>query len=258
MRVALGVLMSLGIVGLLVLAFTPRQGSANSAAESTSPASSAPIASATPSESAAPVESEPPAPVITDVTVIGDGWTSGSNADSGPEARWTTLVGQQLAIETRPAGAAGAGYVSTGGSGQTYADLLEGTDAATGALLVIGSSNDAGSSYDEIFGAAASLYAAVAERSPGVPVVVIGPAYLEAAAGLGSAELTNRDAVRDAAVAAGLTFVDPVAEDWFGAEDDSLVAANGVNPNDAGQAYLAERIAPTVQALLGSSHPAVE
>lgn len=249
-RVALGILMSLAIVALLVLAFLPRQAPATSASE---PASAPTSATPSPgeSESPAPVETPAPAPAITDLTIIGDGWTSGSNADSGPDARWPALVGDQFGLETRPNGASGSGYVSSGTASLTFAGLAEQIDPNTGAILVVGSSNDSDGTYDTIYAAATELYAALSQRAPGVPVVVIGPAYLEAAAGLSPAEVTNRDAVRDAATAAGLTFVDPVAEDWFAAEDASLVAANGVNPNDAGQAYLAERIAPTVQALLG-------
>ncbi|WP_207454596.1 SGNH/GDSL hydrolase family protein [Herbiconiux sp. SYSU D00978] len=251
-RVALGVLMSLGIVALLVMAFLPRQAPSTAAGEpAAEPTTAAPIASAPPSEPAAPVETAPSAPAITNITVIGDGWTSGSSANSGPDALWPALIGQQFAVETRPAGAPGSGYVASGSSGSTFLDLVQESDPATGAIVVFGSSNDSGATYDELYASAAELYEALAQRSPDAPVLVIGPAYLESAEGLSSEEITNRDAIRDAAVAAGLTFVDPVAEDWFAAEDPELVAANGVNPNDDGQVYLAERIAPSIQALLG-------
>lgn len=240
--------MSLAIVALLVLAFLPRQVPPTSASEPVPvPTSAAPSSDA----GASPAQETPaPAPAITNLTVIGDGWTSGSTADSGPEARWPAIVSGRLGVEARPAAASGSGYISSGSSGLTFAGLAEEIDPNTGAILVVGSSNDSDGTYDAIYGAASELYAGLSQRAPGVPVVVIGPAHLEAAEGLSEAEIANRDAVRDAATAAGLTFVDPVAEDWFAAEDASLVAANGVNPNDAGQAYLADRIAPTIEALL--------
>jgi hypothetical protein len=56
-----------------------------------------------------------------------------------------------------------------------------------------------------------------------------------------------RDAVRDAAVAAGVTFVDPLVEEWF-TGGVGLIADDGVSPNDAGHAYLAGVLEPYLPA----------
>ena len=44
-------------------------------------------------------------------------------------------------------------------------------------------------------------------------------------------------------------FVDPLAEGWFVGRPD-LIGADGVHPNDAGHAYLAEKIAPLIRSQL--------
>ena len=49
--------------------------------------------------------------------------------------------------------------------------------------------------------------------------------------------------------AAGATFVDPIADRWFVGRPD-LIGADGVHPNDAGHAYIADKIAPLIGAQL--------
>ncbi len=61
--------------------------------------------------------------------------------------------------------------------------------------------------------------------------------------------LQIRDALATVARASGATFVDPLAERWFVDRPD-LIAVDGVHPNDAGHAYLAQRIAPLIAAAL--------
>lgn len=60
----------------------------------------------------------------------------------------------------------------------------------------------------------------------------------------------NRNAVRDSATARGIAFVDPLEEGWFRDGITGLIGLDGVHPNDAGHAYLAEKLAPHIQSLL--------
>ena len=49
--------------------------------------------------------------------------------------------------------------------------------------------------------------------------------------------------------AVGATFVDPLADGWFVGRPE-LIGADGVHPTDAGQAYMADKIAPLIRAQL--------
>jgi hypothetical protein len=55
--------------------------------------------------------------------------------------------------------------------------------------------------------------------------------------------------VRQAAAAAGVTFVDPLALRWF-LDDRGLIGEDLASPNDEGHAYLADQIEPFVRELL--------
>ena len=101
---------------------------------------------------------------------------------------------------------------------------------------------------------------ALSRAMPGVPtksstcktaasatILVIGPPWPTAE--VPQTVLQVRDIVGAAASAAGATFVDPIAERWFVGRPD-LIGADGVHPNDAGHAYIANMIAPLIGAQL--------
>jgi lysophospholipase L1-like esterase len=58
-----------------------------------------------------------------------------------------------------------------------------------------------------------------------------------------------RDTLNSQADWAGATFIDPIREGWFVGRPD-LIGPDGVHPNDAGHAYMAEKIAPLIRAQL--------
>ncbi len=59
----------------------------------------------------------------------------------------------------------------------------------------------------------------------------------------------NRDVIRAAAVAVGATFVDPIEDAWL-VDEPALVGPEGVYPNDAGHASIAELLEPAVRVAL--------
>ena len=63
-----------------------------------------------------------------------------------------------------------------------------------------------------------------------------------------------RDIVRDEATAIGATFVDPLAQRWLW-DDPALIGPDWIHPDPAGQRYLAEKIAPLIQAELPAPRP---
>jgi lysophospholipase L1-like esterase len=76
---------------------------------------------------------------------------------------------------------------------------------------------------------------------------VIGPPW--PTADVPDAVLQVRDVLYGQARAAGATWIDPIAERWFVGRPD-LIGHDGVHPNDAGHAYLADKIAPLIAAQL--------
>ena len=58
-----------------------------------------------------------------------------------------------------------------------------------------------------------------------------------------------RDILSGQANDAGATFIDPISEGWFVGRPD-LIGPDGVHPNDAGHAYMAEKIAPLIHTQL--------
>ena len=57
--------------------------------------------------------------------------------------------------------------------------------------------------------------------------------------------LKIRDSLRDQAAQIGAAFIDPIADGWFVGRPD-LIGQDGVHPNDAGHAYMADKIAPLI------------
>lgn len=193
----------------------------------------------TPAETTAPAPTPTPTPAPDPfvISVIGDSYTSGSLANTGPA--WPQLTNvpnvNVLAVPD-------VGYVTENSDapGTTFVTQAEQVTSDTDLVVFFGSSNDP-AEYDAVFEAASAAYAAALARAPEASLLVIGPLW-------GEDEPTEQEssmlgAVRDAATAVGARWVDPVAEAWF-PSDSAFIADDGVNPNDAGQQRLAERIAP--------------
>lgn len=179
------------------------------------------------------------------LSVIGDSFTGGSGEDSGEAARWTALVADDFSsIQALSEG--GTGYVTSrevDGAATNYVTRSENIDPASDMVVFFGSVNDDRAGYDAVRAAADQAYANARSLAPEAELVVIGPAspWWPVPEGL----LVARDAIRDAATAAGARWVDPIDQAWFeGAAD--LIGADGTHPNDAGHAYLADRIRETL------------
>ncbi len=61
--------------------------------------------------------------------------------------------------------------------------------------------------------------------------------------------LQIRDVLNAAARGVGAAFVDPIGDRWFVDRPD-LIGPDGVHPNDAGHAYLADKIVPLIRTQL--------
>jgi acyl-CoA thioesterase I len=195
--------------------------------------------SASASVTAGPVEGQAqPEPIA----VIGDSYTTGSPADSGPPALWPALLTGDDFTVTAYAWS-GTGYASTWETPEGPSNYVTRVDQMPGAgidtVLFFGSINDGFFGYDTTRGGADEAFAKALAKWPDATILVVGPA--SPIWPVPGGYLAARDATRDAARAAGLTFIDPIDDGWFEGMPE-LIGVDGIHPNDQGHAYLAERL----------------
>ncbi|OPE55041.1 SGNH/GDSL hydrolase family protein [Mycolicibacterium diernhoferi] len=209
------------------------------------------------------VAAAPPAPVavqlvgrestLSRVAVISDSYTTGTDLGGHGTSGWPALAWQLLAAEGKPVAAdvaaeGRAGYGVRGDHNSTFGDLTARAVRPDDALVVFfGSRNDQPVEAVEVAGLARSAYELARRKAPTARFLVIGPPWPTADVPVRILQI--RDALATVARASGATFVDPLAERWFVDRPD-LIAVDGVHPNDAGHAYLAQRIAPLIAAAL--------
>ncbi|MGY1618382.1 GDSL-type esterase/lipase family protein [Geodermatophilus sp. SYSU D00691] len=175
------------------------------------------------------------------LVAIGDSWTAAPDGGTG----WPQLLGQRiegLAVGTASVG--DGGYVETDPSvGRTLGQAVEATALEDADVVVLaGSAFDGSGIADRVAVAAREAIAAVAARAPDAVVLVVGPHW--PAADVPAGVRNNRDVIRAAAEAAGVQFVDPLAEGW------SVETGDDGRPTDAGWTTVADRMQPLVEEAL--------
>jgi lysophospholipase L1-like esterase len=187
------------------------------------------------------------------IAVIGDSYTTGTNeGGQGPKTwtalAWQTLERQGLQVTADVASEGRAGYGVRGDHGSIFADLTRRAVKPEDALVVFfGSRNDQGADPESLDEMARDAFDLARRAAPSATLLVIGPPW--PTADVPESVLRIRDILRGQARAAGAVFVDPLAERWFVGKPE-LIGADGVHPNDAGHAYMADKIAPLVRAQL--------
>jgi hypothetical protein len=237
------VIVNVAVFGYLATRPDPADARAEGSAVSTPTAQSQ--APATPDTTTTSPAASTATPVM---AVYGDGYSAGSAQGGLGPAGWPALVAQAVGADLRLHAVSMSGFVALGTTGQDFADIVAANPAPDAAVTVIfGSRNDLGNTALAVGRGAAETFQAVRAAAPDTTLVVVGPAWSSAEA---PADLyLLRDAVEDAALAAGATFLDPLAEGWF-SEPGVLIAGDGISPTDAGNGFLASRITPAVQAAL--------
>jgi lysophospholipase L1-like esterase len=206
-----------------------------------------PAAAATASTPSASSDPTPEAVEVTPVlAVYGDGYAAGNDMGGLGAAGWPALVAQRTGADLVLHAVPQAGYASIGITGQDYPAVITANPVPGAAVTILfGSRNDADEDLSVVRSNVEKAISA-AEQASG-KVVVIGPVWDDA--DVPGSALAVRDIVQAAAETAGVAFVDPLAEGWF-AQETGLISDDGISPNDAGHTYLAERIAPVIQAML--------
>jgi lysophospholipase L1-like esterase len=192
---------------------------------------------------------------IDHVAVIGDSYTTGT--DEGGEGQntwtdrtWLTLARQGVQISPDVASEGRAGYVVRGDHGSVFEDLTWRAVHPDDALVVFfGSRNDQAVDPAQMAGMAHDTFDLTRRIAPSSKLLVIGPPWPTADPPFDV--LYVRDILSSQAYDAGATFIDPISEGWFVGRPD-LIGPDGVHPNDAGHAYMADKIAPLIRAQLST------
>ncbi len=192
----------------------------------------------------------PSTPVIWDgtpsVTFLGDSWTEGEGATD--LRGYAYLAGDRLGWEYEVLGVGGSGYTRPGGSttfGQRVDPVVR-TDPDV--VVVQGSLNERrGGRFDVLEATAlAALSRLRAGLDPETQILVVGASYAP-----GTPHPTIdwiNAAIGSAAEQAGLTFVDPAAENWTD-PTDATIWADPDHPNDAGHRVIADHVVELLRGL---------
>jgi lysophospholipase L1-like esterase len=185
----------------------------------------------------------------TRAAVIGDSYTAGSTEGgngpkSWPQLAWQLLAKQGVQVDADVAAEGGAGYGQRGNRGNIFEDLTARAVRHNDALVVFfGSRNDEPVDPQKFTASAAETLHLARYAAPAAKFLVIGPPWPTSTPP--AAVLKIRDSLRDQAAQIGAVFIDPIADGWFVGHPE-LIGSDGVHPNDAGHAYMAEKIAPLI------------
>lgn len=239
-------LLSVLTVVMVVLALTKQgdvsAGSANasppSAGGSASESSPPPSQQVTPQPSPSGADADGPVAVF-----IGDDATAGAGGDG---TTWTGIVAQRMGWVEVNLARGGTGYVTSLSGEQAraacgqdtcpaYRDMVDEAAAADpDIILVSGGRNDGEAS---VTNAAATLYLALDDASPGARIIAVSPLWDDSDV---PADLAGtKQGVSVAASRAGVGYLD-IGQPLAGRAD--LIADDGVNPNAEGHRAIAEAV----------------
>ncbi|WP_448614612.1 SGNH/GDSL hydrolase family protein [Modestobacter sp. URMC 112] len=228
------IVMVVGLVALVVLtpiAINRGEVSAESPVVPSRPDAGEPSTSTPAPTSATPTPDAPES-----LAVLGDEYSTGTGADT-PDQGFAELLAEGLGLTLAVSAGEGAGY--TTGSPGGFLDLVpQAVAAQPDVVLVQGGINDRRADRADIEQSAGATFDAIWESAPDAHIIALGAPFVP---DLNAAAIqTTKDAVRAAAVARGIPFIDPA--DWL-AVDDATLWADGVHPTSAGHRVLADRLA---------------
>lgn len=206
------------------------------------------------------VAAERPAPVrpyrlaysgsgLNHVAVVSDSYTTGTKegglgAKSWTSIAWRILNREGVRVSADVAAEGRAGYGVRGDHGSVFADLTGRVVHPDDELVVFfGSRNDQGVDPETYAEVTRNTLESARRMAPAAKLLVIGPPWPTADVPEVMTQL--RDILYTEARAVGASWVDPLAERWFVGRPE-LIGSDGVHPNDAGHAYLADKIAPLI------------
>lgn len=178
-----------------------------------------------------------------DVLIIGDSYTAGRGSSDG-EHGWAQDLVADRGWDAKIDGIPGTGYVNTGRP-RTSRYAYEARVAKQHALhpdlvIVQGSQNDWDAAPSTLRSAVTTTLTLAKEQWPDAVVVAVGPSAPEPRA---ESTASISDMVSAGARAAGVPYLDALGDRWFtSANSPGYAAEDGEHLDDAGYAYLADRI----------------
>ena len=204
------------------------------------------LATVSTTSSPAPHPKESPPPVV---VFLGDDYTSGSGA-TATSARFTTVLCAALGATEVNLGAAGTGYAKTASAGDYLTRVARVVAAKPDVVVVSGGRNDVTDDPDTLATDARQLFAELHDKLPAAMIIAVAPFWGDSDPG--SDLETVRTSVRQAAKAAGATFLD-IPDPLHGHPE---WMADQANPNDAGYAAIAAALEKKLRPLVRSAGPA--
>lgn len=177
---------------------------------------------------------------------FGDSYASGFLGYGGGPDNFGAILAADLKSDFDNRAIAGTGYANSDGGATFLAQANSYASAAATTTMFFGSLNDQTLSASTVQSNAAAAYARVKQVAPATKLVVVGPQWPNAARA--SDLLGKRDAVKAAALAAGATFIDPLADGWFDTRPE-LIGADGFHPTTAGHRHIHRLIAAALGVL---------
>jgi len=191
---------------------------------------------------------------------LGDGWTAGAGTTCGPPCGFAEMTATQMGMKPAEDAVAGTGFSNGGGSTipgpDTFAARLARFEALKPDFAILaGGQADSAFVQPNVQRAATALIGKMRQELPMTYILVIGPF---ATSGQPSAQLlATRDVIAAAAKANGVSFVDPIAEQWItGVQSQpasgnaaQYISADGANPTPEGHKYLAQRLVADLRQL---------
>jgi lysophospholipase L1-like esterase len=172
--------------------------------------------------------------------VIGDSFAAGTVLGGAGGQGFPMMVADRVGWRWGTTAIGGTGYVAQLPGTLPYgAGQVDRMVAAHPTVLVVeGSQNDGRAGVGAVGAAATALYARLRGALPQTRVVVVGPVASNSAQ---AAALSGVDrAVGDAARAAGLPYVDAIAEGWFTDAQSALIGSDHIHPTWAGHQRIAD------------------
>lgn len=173
----------------------------------------------------------PPEYEYVPVSILGDSYSYGVGAASnnGYAKQLSNRLCWRTNFNTEP----GTGYVNNGGEEGKAAYPTRAEGAALGdpdLVIVQGSTNDNSSPQPQITDRANETFRLLRASAPEATIVAVGPTLVPSIDP--AALLADRDAVRTAAEANGVRFIDPIELGWLA--DTTLYGEDGLHPTQAG------------------------
>ncbi|MCW2765601.1 MAG: lysophospholipase L1-like esterase [Nocardioides sp.] len=190
------------------------------------------------------------------VAIIGDSYMAGADP-SDPGSGMAGKVADDLGMNLSNFSVGGTGYLRGGLTGAQEYDAQATLSLTSDAdlYIVYGGANDwiaineGSQSLDDLATAARGVFTKLGDGARKADVVVVGPIWPAVTPDPGILEI--RDVLKREAEAAGLTFIDPIEEQWLTADNlEEVIGADNIHPSAAGNIYFGQRVADAVEAVV--------